>query len=360
MMKIAIYTPYLDTAGGGEKYFLTIAELLSKNEQVDILLDQHLSSLDISRIKTMNEQRHGLNLSKVNFIPAPLGIKSKFIQRIFFLLQYDWFFYLTDGSIFLPTAKHNIVHFQVPFTNTKVEGLKGLLKLKFWKEAIYNSFFTKEIVEKSWPLKGQVIYPPVSIERFKGKPKKKQIISVGRFQASVKSKKHELMIEVFKQLALKKSSGWSLHLAGGVSKGDEDYLIQLQNSAKGYPVFFYPNIALNVLIELYGVASIYWHAKGYGSDDPKDFEHFAVTTVEAMAAGCVLVVINKGGQKEILEEGKSGFLWYDLDQFKNKTMDLINDQKMMTAMGKNAVIRSKLFSKEIFENKIKQLIYGKH
>ncbi len=37
-MRVAIYTPYLDTFGGGEKYMLTIAETLSKDSTVDLFL----------------------------------------------------------------------------------------------------------------------------------------------------------------------------------------------------------------------------------------------------------------------------------------------------------------------------------
>ena len=35
-MKVALYSPYLDTFGGGERYMLAIAEILSKKGDVDI------------------------------------------------------------------------------------------------------------------------------------------------------------------------------------------------------------------------------------------------------------------------------------------------------------------------------------
>ena len=49
-MKIALYSPYLDTFGGGEKYILTIAESLSGIASVDLLSDNQLYALDASKL----------------------------------------------------------------------------------------------------------------------------------------------------------------------------------------------------------------------------------------------------------------------------------------------------------------------
>ena len=50
-----------------------------------------------------------------------------------------------------------------------------------WNLIIYNSYFTKQYSQKYWPIKSEVIYPPVDVERIKPKEKKKYILSVGRF-----------------------------------------------------------------------------------------------------------------------------------------------------------------------------------
>ena len=83
-MKIAIYSPYLDTLGGGEKYMLTIAEILSFNNEVDFLLGTHLYNLGVAKITERVKRLHGLNLSKVNFVKSPIGVGSSFLQRLFF------------------------------------------------------------------------------------------------------------------------------------------------------------------------------------------------------------------------------------------------------------------------------------
>lgn len=355
-MKVGIYTPYLDSFGGGERYMLTIAEILSSGHDVDLFVDKHLTSLNPEKLKNDLGERFGLDLSKVRVTKAPLGLDSSFFARLFFLKKYDLLFYLTDGSIFYSTAKKSIVHFQVPFKNKVSKNLWGKIKLSTWKLAIYNSKFTQGYVEKEWGTSGLVMYPPVMVNKIKPLKKEKIILSVGRFTSFSKSKKYQEMIEAFSNLYHSgKINGWSLYLAGSV-EGDEAYLEELKKMATGLPVSFYPNLQFEKLIKLYGRATIYWHAAGFGEEDPTKMEHFGITTVEAMAGGCVPVVINKGGQPEIVENEISGLLWNDLSELKNLTLKVVNDPKLAKKLSNNAVLRSKLFSKNNFENNIKELI----
>lgn len=354
-MKIAIYTPYLDSFGGGERYTLTVAESLSAESDVDLFLDKHLISLNPEKLVEELEKRFNLDLSKVKLVPAPVGIGSDFVSRLFFLKKYDLLFYLTDGSIFFSTARRNLIHFQVPFKNT-VANLLGNWKLSSWDLAVCNSEFTKRYIEKEWPIKCTVLYPPVSVEEIKPLKKKKQILSVGRFNTFLKSKKHDLIITAFCDLFKSgKLEGWSLHLAGSV-EGERSYIDELKKLAGNAPVIFYPDLPFQDLMKLYGESSIYWHAAGFGETDPTKMEHFGITTVEAMAAGCVPVVINKGGQPEIVKDQQSGLLWDTTYQLKLLTIKLINDPRLMSQLSQGAISRSRMFSKTNFQQQIKSLI----
>lgn len=352
-MRVAIYSPYLDTAGGGEKYILTIAEALSlRNFQVDVLLDKHLVNLSLDEVKNRPEKLHNLNLSKVRFIAAPLGAGSNFIQRLFFLNKYDLVFYNSDGSFFYSSAKHNIVHFQIPLRKINTQGIWNYLKLKSWDLTIYNSQFTKEIIEKNLHLPGLVIYPPVDVNHFNSKSKKKnQILSVGRISGTGVKKQH-VMIEAFKKWWEVEKNDWSLHLVGGMMDGDKKYFSELKVRAKGLPIWFYPNLGFDELTWLYQQSSIYWHAMGNDEVDPIKMEHFGISTVEAMAAGCVPIVINKGGQKEIIESNISGILWNNIEELLEGTNRVIKDPKLMKQMSIAAYNRSRVFSKELFIDKI--------
>ncbi len=356
-MKVAIYSPYLDTLGGGERYILTIAEILSKTESVDLLIDDHLFSMGAESLKDQSASRFDLDLSKVRVIHAPIGSRSNPFSKAFFLKKYDILFCLTDGSIFYPTAKKNILHIQSPIIGQPAKSIWGKLKLKGWDLIIYNSNFTKKNSENNWPIKSEVIYPPADVDKIKILEKKKYILSVGRFFGFLKDKKQELLIDIFKDLYKAKSlNGWSLHLAGSATEGDRSYLEQLQRRAKGLPVKFYPNLEYERLITLYGQSSIYWHAAGFGEEDPTKLEHFGISTVEAMAGGCVPVVIGKGGQLEIVEDKKSGFLWTTLNSLREYTLKLIENEDLREKISIEAVKRAHYFSKNNFETKILQFI----
>lgn len=356
-MNVAIYSPYLDTFGGGERYILTIAEYLSTKAKVDLLFDKHLYSLGAEELKRNLGTRLNLDLSKVNVCRAPLGKDSNSFERFFFLQKYDVLFYLTDGSIFYPSSSKNILHIQSPLVGQPAKNIWGKFKLKGWDLIIYNSKFTQDHSQKNWPLQSEVIYPPVDVDKIKPTKKKKYILSVGRFFSYLKDKKQELLISTFKDLYKNNHlKDWSLHLVGSAGKGDLNYLEQLRYLAMKLPIKFYPNLAYEKLCKLYGESAIYWHASGYGEDDPTKMEHFGISTVEAMSAAVVPVVIGKGGQLEIVEHGKSGFLWNSLDEFKKYTIQLIKDEELLNNLSLNAKKRSLDFSKARFEDRIKEII----
>ncbi len=117
-------------------------------------------------------------------------------------------------------------------------------------------------------------------------------------------------------------------------------------------------MGIEKLKKLYGESMIYWHASGFGEDDPKKFEHFGITAVEAMAAGAIPIVINKGGLTEIVEDGKSGYLWDSTDQLKDQTLEVIKNDYLRQKMMEEGQRKARDFSKETFVDKINGLVYG--
>jgi len=240
MLKIGLYTPYLDSLGGGERYMLTIAEVLSEENRVDLFLDQHLSQLNPQKILTTSEERFNLNLSKINLKRAPVGKGSTIFKRNSFLKNYDLVIYLTDGSIFYSTAKKNILHIQSPLIGQSKKNFWGKMKLSSWDLIIYNSEFTKNHAQKNWHKRSLIIYPPVDIENIKPLKKEKIILSVGRFFGYLKSKKQEFIIDVFKKLYEEdKLKDWKLILAGSAGDGDQPYINELREEPMVFLSRFY-------------------------------------------------------------------------------------------------------------------------
>jgi glycosyltransferase involved in cell wall biosynthesis len=85
---------------------------------------------------------------------------------------------------------------------------------------------------------------------------------------------------------------------------------------------------------------------------PERTEHFGMSTVEAMSAGCVPVVVNKGGQKEIVSHGKSGYLWNTLDELVDQTVLLMNDPEHRSRMRQHARERFHDFDRQHFSSRV--------
>ena len=84
-------------------------------------------------------------------------------------------------------------------------------------------------------------------------------------------------------------------------------------------------------------------------------EHFGMTTVEAMSAGCIPVVIDKGGQREIVAEG-CGFRWNTLSELVARTEELVLGGEHIEKIRKNARERAQLYSKSAFTARLRGIL----
>lgn len=350
-MRIGLYSPYLaEHTGGGERYLLSVAKCLQQDHVVDVVIDR--PHFQIAAIRDRLEGALHLPLNKVRFVSGPFGRRDSFAARYFFTRQYDVFYYLTDGSFFVSGARYNLVHIQIPLPNP-LKGPVACLKFLSWKVRIANSKFTKQHIERLWCVAVQHVHRvPCQTDAFRPKKKEKLILSVGRFFTGLHNKKHEILIEAFKRLLpLEKDSTWRLVLAGSLSPGEEnsEYLSQLRESARGFPIAFAVDAHFGELADLYGRSMFYWHAAGFGEDEqehPERFEHFGITTVEAMAAGCVPIVFNGGGQREIIRNGQDGYLWETVDELVTITRRVIQNQSLRETFAKRARERSVEFGEK--------------
>jgi glycosyltransferase involved in cell wall biosynthesis len=88
------------------------------------------------------------------------------------------------------------------------------------------------------------------------------------------------------------------------------------------------------------------------------FEHFGITTVEAMAAGCVPVVIDKAGQREIVRHGTDGYRWTTLAELEALTRMVAGDEPLRARLAAAAVERAAAFSEEAFATRWREIAAG--
>ena len=114
-------------------------------------------------------------------------------------------------------------------------------------------------------------------------------------------------------------------------------------------------------MELYKKAKLFWHGTGYGVDEnvePEKMEHFGITTVEAMSYGAVPVVINKGGQKETVEDGVNGYRWNDEEECIRYSLAIMKDDELRKKMASVSAERAKNYSIEEFYRRHEEVFHG--
>lgn len=241
-------------------------------------------------------------------------------------------------------------------------GVTKLSDLTSYTNIFVNSHFTQHWVKKYWGLESEVLYPPVAIEHFSAaKRKKNWIVHTGRFFVTGHSKKQLDLVKSFRKLVDEKNvKDWELHLVGSVHPGEKNkqYVEQVRYYAKGYPIFLHLDAPFAELHKILAKSKIYWHATGLDEEEDKNpilFEHFGMTTVEAMAAGCVPVVIDAGGQREIVTD-ENGCRFRTREELIDKTYDLIQHPSILEQKSKNAKRDSLQFGRAAFSKSFKSML----
>ncbi|HJQ71524.1 MAG TPA: glycosyltransferase [Blastocatellia bacterium] len=381
-MKIGIYNePSGGGIGGAESTVAILAEALSATDQVEIV--HHRNSLrleDLCEISGARLDRVGLRY----VAPTPYSFGLSHIPwrryrgarawHAALSEPYDLFINVTHGIPPFCHARRGalIVLFPVgqrpagELVSSRGSSFGSLLKKRTkllyhdweWQRRIGSyqirttiSEFSRTWIMRRWSADCQVLYPPVDTH-FASAPKANLILSAGRFTTEGHSKKQSEMIDAFRQMKDDGLKGWEYTCAGslGESARDNSYFKSVEHNAAQCGAEVFANLGRDRLKKHFEMAKIFWHAAGYGEDDrrPEMFEHFGIVTVEAMAAGCVPVVINKGGQSEIVRHGVSGFLWDTFDELKQYTSLLARDERLRTRMADEARRRAQLFSREAF------------
>jgi glycosyltransferase involved in cell wall biosynthesis len=228
-------------------------------------------------------------------------------------------------------------------------------------DVVANSAFSAEWVSRLWGRDAAVLNPPVTA--YPAADKEPLILNVGRFfpPGAGHSKRQADLVRAFADLLRRSpaAAGWQLHLAGGCDADGLAYLELVRTTAAGLPVHLHPNASADELRELYGRASLYWHATGLGEDvavHPDRFEHFGISTVEAMSARAVPVVIGAAGQLEVLDDGVEGHHFATLDELVDRSAALIGDPERRARMGAAAERRARRYGWEAFAARLRDLI----
>ncbi len=357
--KAILWDPYLDVMGGGEQYCLWAM----------YVLQQHGYDITIAWPKPLEleiGEKFHIPFGSIRWDHTLFSSATNPIKRAQILASYDVLLTITNGSYYFSGAKHNLLYAMVPRPDMYPKKLLDKIKTNGW-HIIANSRFTKECLTR-WGYKSTVHYPMLAPEflsfsqHHHAKKHGSLILCVGRFFGQLHTKQHGVIIEAFNELQrLSEFKNYTLIMAGGLKDEDAEYFATIHELSSTNPnIILMPNVSHETLLDLYHRAQFFWHFTGYGINEnihPEAVEHLGITPLEAMASGCVVCCVNKGGPTEIIEHNQSGILFDTTKELITHMQALQSDPQLQSTIQQNAQhkVHSE-FSQDTFANNLLSII----
>jgi glycosyltransferase involved in cell wall biosynthesis len=387
-VKIGLYIEHGvgNGVGGAELMMAHLASVWSREHEVDLI--HHRPPLTRERIASFSTDDY----SRVGFRYVPRQEEPAAFANPFrrFREARDWHKAVSEGyDLFV-----NCTHWLPSFCHARAGALVGrdpvsrqpadtpeTRALPRWKQlrhaAYYNfewsrrlrtyrhrfaiSEFARDWTRRRWGIECDIVYPPVDVE-FPSRPKEPLILSVGRFSTMAHTKKQLELMQAFREIH-GELRGWTYASVGGLNTRAENhtYFDRVRGVAAGCPAIVEANLDRARVKDLFARARIFWHGTGLGEDPnahPELSEHFGIATVEAMAAGCVPVVINRGAQPDLVRHGENGFVWNTLDELKRYTTELAGDAALWERLSAAARERAHDFTRGRFIERMTRTCLG--
>jgi alpha-1,2-mannosyltransferase len=212
-----------------------------------------------------------------------------------------------------------------------------------------NSKFTQQIVKKYLKRESSVLHPAVDVKSYaKTKVKSENlVVTVSKF--TTKRCLHRVP-----QIA-RNTKNARFIIIGGADKYSAETIVTLQKAIREQGVqdrvILMPNVQRSRLIELLASAKVYLHVM--------PSEHFGISIIEAMAAGCVPIVHRSGGPwLDILDQkqGKYGFSYETPEEAAYIIENILNDERLGTEVSRAAQKRSFEYDESSFRRSLQVLV----
>jgi len=301
-----IYTPYDIRIGGGERYILALARVISDYFEVWLLTKQQISRARVAM--TMDD----LAIQPGRLHVATMEASARWLRPELFISM---------GNEIEPPVpacgRHNIYHCQFPFPVHQT-GQFSMNRIAGYDAFLVNSRFTADNILRLLEIYGigkcqvHVVYPPVALpskveqKKLLASKAKHQaelsVLNIGRFIALGHNKRQDVVLEVAEH-AKRHDLPVHFELYGALSSDaqDVDWFTEQMKRARDVKAKIEANVSRAHLEAAMVRASLYIHPCGYGCYPgiyPERIEHFGITVVEAMGYGAIPLVYEWGGPAE--------------------------------------------------------------
>jgi glycosyltransferase involved in cell wall biosynthesis len=305
-----VYTPFPIAPGGGERYLFSAARSLAMTHDVVICTDSIVSS------------------ARVRFACHALGIAPFAFRVATFCEAMSWpdrpdVTFVMGNEIIPPipaVGRTNIYHLQFPFPWLNV-GVLDFDRINRFDAIVVNSDFTLEWARRRLAEAGAraapnivKIYPAI---RRPARPRRVaagalRVVTVGRFFVGGHSKRQDVFLDIIQHARTAHGCPLTGVIIGSIHDSDEGRAYHASVAEKADAmggIRLVREASRGELEQELAEADIYLHCAGYDvavAAKPHCVEHFGISLVEAIAAGCYPLAYRAGGPIEIMERAGVG------------------------------------------------------
>lgn len=373
MTRVAVFNAHLGLAGGGELVALNIAKALEESGYEVDLVTYRFEVEDVeraSKLLTPGYKPKNLVVFETPRLIKLLGVGGRFVRLHRLLLVSDFlercrgeYDLIIDTSSNMPTRADIVyVHYPATLRSSGKSGLHWAVYDKLVqhvskrllgkpKLVLCNSSWTAGKFKSAYndDFTVEVLYPPVDVEYFSevaGSAKENVVVTVSRFTPE---KNLERIVDVADKLR-----DFRFMIVGGRAKYSEPVIGNIsrrirERGVDNVELLF--NVPRDKLREILGSAKYYLH--------PPYAEHFGISVVEAMSAGCIPIVHRDGGTwYDVVSKIRGMLGYYVINEVPYIIRAIEKDRKLYEELRKKSVEVAGMFTYGRFKKSLLNYLEG--
>ena len=209
----------------------------------------------------------------------------------------------------------------------------------------FNDVLPKKLAKNIYSLDNAIVTEGFNKINHKRDLSKIRILNVGSFQAK---KNQKFLIDISEELIKQGQDVEVVMLGNGDLYNEVKQLVESKGLQKN---ILMPGNVVNVE-DYYAAANVYVHSATY--------EPFGLVLLEAMASGLPVVSLDGKGNRLLINDGENGYMIYEQDAsaFAKTISQIVKDEKVYSAMSKNAIDFAKKYDIKEYVKKL-LLLYRK-